>query len=197
MLTMKYIACNRQSWFKSGNNIELKVKKNNDKSWEKKICNDKRRFPLKQGVSFVKSQTMITNMQVRSDAMKPKSFWIQIQLNWDSQQGRDFATSGDYKKFFDGTNIIFMLWGKSGNIKFELKTTYLGFILIIAIIRIGFSVEDVVRTLQTRIYFKISTLWIGFSKQCFAWSLLDRLVTVIVFIFFEQTGYNLWMSHIF
>ena len=46
MKRMKYIACNRQAWFKSGNKVELKVKKNNDKSWEKNLQRSKRRFPL-------------------------------------------------------------------------------------------------------------------------------------------------------
>ena len=36
------------------------------------------------------------------------------QLNWDSQQGRDFAKSGRNKKKFNGANLIFIIWGKSG-----------------------------------------------------------------------------------
>ena len=44
-------------------------------------------------------------------------------LNWDSQQGRDFAMPGSNKKNFNWANIILMLWGKSGIIKFEFKTT--------------------------------------------------------------------------
>ena len=44
------------------------------------------------------------------------------KLNWDSQQGRDLAMSGRNKKKFNQANLILMLWGKSGIIKFELKT---------------------------------------------------------------------------
>ena len=46
------------------------------------------------------------------------------KLDWDSQQGRDLATSGDYKKISIGPILILsILWGKSGVIKFEFKTT--------------------------------------------------------------------------
>ena len=34
----------------------------------------------------------------------------------------DFAKSGGNKKKFNGANLIFILWGKSGIIKFEFKT---------------------------------------------------------------------------
>jgi hypothetical protein len=44
-------------------------------------------------------------------------------LNWDSQQDRDLATSGRNKKNFNWANLILMLWGKSGVIKFEFKPT--------------------------------------------------------------------------
>jgi hypothetical protein len=43
------------------------------------------------------------------------------KLNWDSQQGRDLATSGRNKKNFIWADLIFILWGKSGIIKFEFK----------------------------------------------------------------------------
>ena len=50
--------------------------------------------------------------------------WTQWKLNWDSQQGRDLATSGHNTKKFNWANLILMLWGKSGIIKFEFKTIY-------------------------------------------------------------------------
>ena len=34
----------------------------------------------------------------------------------------DFAISGRNNFFFNGANLIFILWGKSGIIKFEFQT---------------------------------------------------------------------------
>ena len=43
--------------------------------------------------------------------------------NWDSQQGRELAMSGSNNFFFNSANLILMLIGKSGIIKFEFQTT--------------------------------------------------------------------------
>ena len=48
--------------------------------------------------------------------------WI-AQFCWDSQQGRELAKSGSNKKKFNSTDLILMLIGKSGIIKFEFQTT--------------------------------------------------------------------------
>ena len=44
-------------------------------------------------------------------------------LNWDSQQGRDLSMAGRKKRGFNQANLILILWGKSGIIKFEFKPT--------------------------------------------------------------------------
>ena len=51
------------------------------------------------------------------------ALWNRNSFVWDSQQGRDFAKSGHNKKNCNGANFISILWGKSGIIKFEFKTT--------------------------------------------------------------------------
>ena len=46
-----------------------------------------------------------------------------VQLDWDSQLGRNFAKSGRNKKILMGPILFFVIWGKSGIIKFEFRTT--------------------------------------------------------------------------
>ena len=59
---------------------------------------------LKKLVNFYKSEC---DMHTRSDTMKPKFFEFKFddtpdfeKLNWDSEQGRDLATSGHNKQKF-------------------------------------------------------------------------------------------------
>ena len=60
---------------------------------------------------------------LRPDVALSLPCWLS-QLNWDSQQDRDRATSGcNKKKELNQTNLILILWGRYCIIKFEFKTT--------------------------------------------------------------------------
>ena len=86
--------------------------------------------PTWKPVSFLSSKD--DNIESKEIASKQRKKWnfslisnmkkIGMKLlNWDSQQGRDRATSGSNNKKFNWANIILILWGKSGIVKFEFK----------------------------------------------------------------------------
>ena len=52
-----------------------------------------------------------------------------LSFDETANKGRELAKSGSNQKKFNAANLILMSIGKSGIIKFEFQTTWIGFIV--------------------------------------------------------------------
>ena len=90
-------------------------------------CRRLRRFLILESCNAYISS--ICSIYIRSDNMKPRLFWIHIwwyqtrKAKLRQPTGQRLSNIRKQQKNFNSVNLILLLWGKSGIIKFEFKTT--------------------------------------------------------------------------